>query len=164
MSEWSDVFTEVSRAVQPDLDPVLSKGDGTTADPTKELDQTILSSARGVKWSASLPLTYGQVVLPTVSMGRRFRVTKAGTTGSSEPAWPDTDKATVTDGTVTLVEDGFDYGLYDKRRAKYGAWNLKAAKAAERISFSADGRTLQAQQLFDHCQMMAKQYVSVGIS
>lgn len=147
MSDFSEAFAEVKRAVQPDVDPKLSYGDGVTPDADAELDSIILTSARAVVWEAGAEVGYGNVIVPTRGNGRKYRVTTPGTLGSSEPtSWPTADYGSVTSGEVTLVEDGYFRGsVYDVRRAKYECFLAKRAKADEftgaeeqRISDSLD--------------------------
>lgn len=53
-------------------------------------------------WAGSTARGAGDVRRPTTGNGRIYRVISAGgTTGSSEPTWPTTDRGTVVDGTVT---------------------------------------------------------------
>lgn len=53
------------------------------------------------EWQASTAYTLGQSVEPTVGNGRRYEVSQAGTTSSSQPTWPTTGiGTTVTDGSV----------------------------------------------------------------
>jgi hypothetical protein len=57
------------------------------------------------KWQPSTSYSVGQFVTPTSgSPNRIYRCTTAGTSGSTEPAWPNTDNATVNDGTVVWTE------------------------------------------------------------
>lgn len=52
-------------------------------------------------WRASIAQSVGQLVEPPAVLGYFYECTVAGTTGLSEPAWPQADGATVTDGGVT---------------------------------------------------------------
>jgi hypothetical protein len=57
------------------------------------------------KWKPSTSYSVGQFVTPTSgSPNRIYRCTAAGTSGSTEPTWPNTDNATVNDGTVVWTE------------------------------------------------------------
>ena len=59
-----------------------------------------------IVWSASASLSVNNVVAPTASRrkdGLFFRVTSAGTTGSSEPNWTSTIGETVYDNNVQYV-------------------------------------------------------------
>ena len=51
-------------------------------------------------WAATTAITINAVRRPTTSNTLRYEATTGGTTGGSEPIWPTTDGATVTDGTV----------------------------------------------------------------
>jgi hypothetical protein len=160
MSDATDrerALAELTLQVQPDLDPALSPS---------ELDQILDGAKRGVVWEASLAVRHGQLVFPTVSMGRRFKVTKAGVLSGSEPTWTDYDYdyATLTDGTATLLEDGVDFeGVYDVRRAAYEGWNLKVAKAASRNQGVSEGRGQASGFLYLNCVRERDKYVNVGV-
>lgn len=54
-------------------------------------------------WSSASPYTLGAIVIPTVANGRYYEATTAGTPGATEPTWPTTVGATVTDGTEPNV-------------------------------------------------------------
>ena len=55
-------------------------------------------------WSASASLSVGDIIAPTsASSGLFFRVTQAGTTGSSEPDWATVIGETVYDNNVLYV-------------------------------------------------------------
>ena len=63
------------------------------------------------KWHASTAYSLDSVVTPktipaTPDGGHYYRCTVAGTCGASEPSWPATAGATVTDGGVTWTERG----------------------------------------------------------
>jgi hypothetical protein len=47
---------------------------------------------------------------------------------------------------------------YDLRAAAAEAWRRKAARAAELVSSDLDGDRLSANQVFEHCERMAKMY------
>lgn len=55
-------------------------------------------------WSATTARVAGMLVRPTAGRtGWQYKAVTSGTTGSSEPAWPTSLGATVTDGTVTWM-------------------------------------------------------------
>lgn len=165
MSAFSDAYAEVSRAVQPDVEPTLTHGDGGTADPTKELDSIILASARGALWSAAATLTYGQIVFPLTRNGHRYRVTTGGTTGSAEPSWGTSDYTSVSDNTVVYEEAGGDFAsIYDVRQAKYDAWNLRAAKASARTVELSDARGQATDYRYLNAVRERDRYQAVGIA
>lgn len=51
-------------------------------------------------WLASTAYALGDYVVPTTENGYRYECTTAGTSGTTEPVWPTTIGATVTDGSV----------------------------------------------------------------
>ncbi len=57
-------------------------------------------------WTATTVKASGNIVKATASPLYAFRCTTAGTTGATEPTWPATVGATVTDGTVTWTNVG----------------------------------------------------------
>ena len=60
----------------------------------------VFNATRG-NWAASTAIQLGDTVTPTVANGLLFKALTAGTTGTTEPTWPTTVGATVTDGSVT---------------------------------------------------------------
>lgn len=56
-----------------------------------------------LQWAASTAFALGAYVLPSAQTGLIYKVTTAGTTAASEPAWPTTAGATVTSGTATFT-------------------------------------------------------------
>ena len=100
---------EFMRTVPCDNEPALSPD---------EVEAIIDNNRRAQRWTASTAFTLGARVMPTVRMGRIFEVIVEGTTGVTEPAWPDASEAEITSGTVTLREAGRDYAsVYDVRAA-----------------------------------------------
>jgi hypothetical protein len=165
MSAWSDAFSEVKSVVEPDRDPQLDYGDGVTANPVKELDAAILSSVRGVTWSASATLVYGQTVFPSSRNGHRYRVTAGGQLAATEPSWPTAQESSVTSGAVTLVEDGMDFdSIYDLRAAKYRALDKKVMKAANDNQYLNDARGQASSFLYLNLVRERDKYKDFGVA
>jgi hypothetical protein len=165
VSAWSDAFAELVRLAQPDSEPVLTKGGGTTADATKELDAILLANARGITWASGATVVYGDTILPLTRMGRRFRVTTGGVLGSTEPAWGDYEGSVVTSGTVVMAEDGSDFGnLYDVRGAAYRALDLKVQKAVNKDQYLQDARGQASSFLYLNLVRERDKYKSVGVA
>lgn len=59
----------------------------------------------GDAWESQAELIVGDVVHPSTPNGYVFRVTIAGTTGITEPTWPEIPDASVTDGGVTYSSE-----------------------------------------------------------
>jgi hypothetical protein len=64
----------------------------------------LISLTKGA-WAASTAFSLNDTILATSASGNRiYKVTTAGTTGSSAPTWPTAFAGTVVDGTVTWTE------------------------------------------------------------
>jgi hypothetical protein len=164
VSDYSEAFNELVDAAQPDRDPVLTKGDGTTPDLTKELDR-ILERHRTPSWSGTLGVKYGARVLPAAGNGHVYRAVRGGTTGGSEPAWPAGDYSRVSDGTVIWEEDGRFVGSpYDVRGAIHEACQMKADKCSDRVDSSADGASYRESQTAEYWLKRARRYAPVGVA
>lgn len=69
-------------------------------------------------WVANTAYILGQDVQPTVSNGKRYEVTTAGTSdASTEPTWPVTIGDTVTDGTVVWTCKGAKHATSEVKLA-----------------------------------------------
>lgn len=154
-ADFTAAFKELKRRAQADAEPVLTYGDGTTIDPTKDLDAILVNNKRGVRWS-TVTYVYGDVVYPTVRNGHRYMVITAGT-AVTEPTWPTDPESSITSG-AEFQEIGPDSGsVYDIRGAIREAWELKMERAAELNE--GDEKTI-----FDHCQEMANSFATPMIA
>lgn len=59
-------------------------------------------------WQSNRVYEVGDIVVPTTSNVHKYRVTTAGTSGSTEPTWPTGLASTVTDGDTVFTENGTD--------------------------------------------------------
>lgn len=60
-------------------------------------------------WASDTAYVVGDIVVPTVRNGRRYRIVTNGTSGSSEPAWPTGSGDTVVDNEITWEEYGGEH-------------------------------------------------------
>jgi len=150
-----EAFVRLARMVAMDEEPVLDDTD---------LLRLLDKHQRGTTWAATTAYVYGDRVLPTVRIGRRYACAIGGTSDTTEPDWPVTDFAQVTDGTVTWEEEGLDWtDGWDLEAAAHEAWLEKAAIAASSTRFSDGGLTIDRQQLIQHCERMAGRYAPVRV-
>lgn len=59
-------------------------------------------------WQSLHAYAVGDIVTPTTPNAHKYRVTTAGTSGASEPVFPTSSAATVTNGSVVFTENGAD--------------------------------------------------------
>lgn len=59
-------------------------------------------------WESNHIYVVGDIATPTTPNAHKYRVTTAGTSGSSEPTFPTSASGTVTNGTATFTENGAD--------------------------------------------------------
>lgn len=69
---------------------------------------TLQASSALTAWQASTAYVVGNVRRKTTDNGHAYICVVAGTSAGTEPTWPTTPGATVTDGTVTWAEAGQD--------------------------------------------------------
>lgn len=103
-----------------------SGSDATDQDFTADIDHWIDLGKKNISaltvkavtpnnWASVTAYALGAYVKPTTPNGYRYECTTAGTSGTSEPTWPTTIGATVTDGTVVWTcrkltyDSGVDY-------------------------------------------------------
>lgn len=155
MLNEDQAFVRLARMVAMDEEPVLSD-----QDLLRLLDKHV----RGSVWAAGTAYAFGERGIPLTRNGRRYVVAVAGTSGATEPDWPTTDFAQVTDGTVIWEEEGLDWtDGYDLEAAAHEAWLEKAAIAASAHDFQTDQQSFTRSQLIQHCERMAGRYAPVRV-
>lgn len=144
-----------------------------TVEPTlgeEELGSLLDAHRRATIWAMATAYTYGQVVIPTVRNGHRYRCIQAGTSGATQPTWPTAQAATIADGTSSPAlrwqEDGVDFeNVYDVRHAIHDGWMLKASKASEDYDIRQGGLNDHSRsQIYQHCLEMAAKFAPVGVA
>lgn len=117
-------------------------------------------------WKASAALALGAMRVPTTRNGYVYRVSTAGTTGASEPAWPTTLNATVTDGmavwTCSAVASWTP--TYDLRYAAAEGWEMKAAKVVGSFDVKAGSVDAKRNQVYQACMRKVRQFRGGGIT
>lgn len=119
-------------------------------------------------WAVGTIYTSNEYRVPTVANGYAYQVTVAGTShATTQPTWPTTVGATVTDGTVTWQNIGpyLWSPSYSLNRAVANAWLMKAAKVAGEYEVSVgSGKTFKRNQKYEMCLAMAARYGGGGAS
>lgn len=115
-------------------------------------------------WAASLARAVGDRVVPAPRNGFVYRCTVAGTSGSSQPAWPTTLNQTVADGTATWVCEAAagwspTYTHHSLNRAAAAGWREKAARLAVEFDVKlGSGKEFERSQKIAACERMAARY------
>lgn len=78
MLSISDAVAKVKRSCAPLVDPVLSDLD---------IAAILTDLAGAATWTAGAAHVYGQIVVPTAPLGRRFICVLPGVSGTTEPQW-----------------------------------------------------------------------------
>lgn len=148
-TDFDEAFDLLVLRVQPDVVPQLT---------ATELEDILLKHKRGSTWAASTAYSVGDVILPTVRTGHRYRAIVGGTSGATEPyvgsnRWPTDEGATVEEGSsspkLKWQEDGLEYAnIYDVRAAAYECRDLKVQKASQFILAG----NLHMQQVYQQCK------------
>lgn len=146
----------LSEKLAPEAEPVLTD---------EQLYRLLDRAAVATVWTVSTAYAYGDVILPTVRNGHRYRVVEPGTSDSTEPDWGTLQAGYQTDGDDLIwQEDGRDYAdLWDIDRAAHEGWLLKAALAATDYEFTDSGLNLKRQQVAAGCRAQARVYAPVGV-
>jgi hypothetical protein len=150
MAELSPL-EQLKSMVAATIDPVLTNDEIDTL-----LAQHAYATAFAT-WKATTAYVVGDTVIPSPRNGHYYKVTVAGTSGASQPAFPTTSGGTVTDGGVTWAEVATT-PAYNLNRAAADGWRWKAAKVANRYTMSDATQRLNRSDLTKHCLLMARQY------
>lgn len=140
----------------------------STSEPTlsdADLVELLAESKLFEFWEASTAYVVGDVVQPTTPNGHRYLCVYEGTTGASEPTWPEYREGQVSDGTAIFQELGpANLQQWDLRRAAHLGWLHKAAKVAADYTFSVDGQSFSRSHQYDHCLEMARRFQPVTVA
>lgn len=129
-------------------------------------------------WQAAHAYLLGDVVIG--GTGRWWRVIQQGTSGASQPTWPNLGTSylsvlygsswpaagftTVTDGTVVWVDNGTAWvPTYDLNAAAAEGWRRKAAKVTAKFDFATGDQQFSRSQVYAQCMSMAEEYSRRGI-
>lgn len=180
MLSITDALVKVYRNVAPDVDPILTNDD---------LLEILADHASVATWKPSTAYSYGQIVIPTIPMGRTYRVTLAGTSDTTEPSWLLAPQWTpppsffagwawqtafspylsspwlygLKDGTAAFCDwQQFSGEIYDVRRATYEAWLLKASRATGKVVSKRVGPLAITYATTEHCLQQARRYAPFG--
>lgn len=158
-TDRAKALTVLMEWAQIEVAPVLEQSD---------IEAILDRCKRASTWTSLTAYNPGNVILPTVRTGHRYRCVVGGTSGATEPftgsvvTWPTTAGAKVYDGT-TLVwqEDGPEYrSLYDLRQAAYECWDLKTRKATQFIQAG----DLNMQMVYSHCKEQRDSFTPMGFA
>ena len=123
-------------------------------------------------WTASTTVAFGDVVTADPATGRWWLCVTPGTTGDTQPDWPDRDRQppfdkTVVDGSVVWSDAGTAWTpTWDLDAAAAEGWRVKASKVAGRFDFTTDGQNFQRSQVAAHCRQMERMFrrkISSGV-
>lgn len=131
-----------------------------------ELTELIDEKTRSSNWTANTAYIYGDIIEPTVKNGRTYKCIVAGTSGATEPSFPEIGFTgqTVSDNNIYWNDAGAAYyERYDVRAAAREGWLMKASKIAHLVDVKDGTQDLQISKLLDHCYKMAEKYRSIGI-
>ena len=80
----------------------------------------IINALNSTAWTSNTAYVVGQLVVPTYSTGYYYKCTVAGTSGTTQPTWPTTSNATVTDGAGFLYQGSTVSGSTNAGSPTYG--------------------------------------------
>lgn len=161
----ADARAQLAAKVQQSSEPTLSNAElQALLNAYRRVDVYGVYADRYASWVASTAYSVGDYVVPTTRNGHFYRVTVAGTGTSTEPTWPTTSGAAVTQDGITYVEAGAApwLGTWALNEAAAEGWRWKAGKAAGRYSFGSDVNNFQRRQIHEMCLQMAEQYSKGG--
>jgi hypothetical protein len=139
---------------------------------TTDIGQMLDDTARFTTWTGSTAYQVGQRVVPTTPNGRVYECRRAGTSGTTEPVWPDLGSYKgwwmedgVSDPTLVWVDQGpANVEQYDVRTTTQRVWMVKASRVAAEIDAKEGTTDVKLSQLKTHCLEMATRYRPVVIA
>ena len=162
--------TRLESMIDPDVDPVLTFDEvDVLLDDARRVDSAgnrPSNVATAASWVAATAYVARDVVQES---GRWWRCEVAGTSGATEPEWPDltgrpVGATQVVDNDVVWVDNGGPWSpTWDLRSAAFEGWMRKAGKAAGRFNFQTDGQSFERGMTHAQCIAMADQYRRRGV-
>lgn len=143
----AEAISLVKATAQCEVEPVITDA---------ELAPIVDQCQRAKYWIASTTYQPGDVVMPIVLNGHRYRAEKGGLGSSTEPIWPLGQGARIRDGAVTWIEDGPDYNPYFVELAIHLVWMRKLAKAQSCTDWKAGGISNSGNQVFKNLEAIVE--------
>jgi len=135
-----------------------------------DLLRIVDGSVRGSTHAVATAYAVGDRVVPATPNGRLYRAVRAGTSAATAPDWATEPGLQYTgqrysDGDDLLWEDDgpAPVEMYDLKLAAQRAWLEKAGRAAADMAVSDQNKSVQLQQVHQHCLEMATRYRPMGV-
>lgn len=109
-------------------------------------------------WEPNTAYAVGQRVTPKPRNGLTYVVVTSGTSGVTQPAFPNLEDGTVVDGTVTW-EVSTEEVSYNLRKAAADGWLIKAGKVTNRVDMKTEVHSLSRSQMYKMCMDQRKAYL-----
>jgi hypothetical protein len=143
--QFISIFADATTApvlTTPDLDTCLTY--------SRRQDANVNPPDPYVTWQAATAYAVGAAVVADPRNGSYFTATVAGTSAATQPTWPTTTNATVTDGGVTWKNAGaaawgWSWSLSTGVRM---GWEIKLGRLATVYDFKFGDQTLSRSQMF----------------
>jgi hypothetical protein len=149
----------------------------TDSDPDGDIQHAIRNNQRATIWAPNTAYHVGDVVVPPLRNGHRYRCVSPGTSDQSGNLyyfWPtapgDLMYGSATNPPVCWEECGPDWfnlpgdtgprsaNVYDARAAIYDCWVLKAQRASVLMNQKADNVSFDFAQIREHCLAEAEKF------
>jgi len=166
--DWDHALATLTRDAEAGTYPELAYED---------LVSILADAVAYVTWEPATAYPYGTVIAPTVPNGHVYRARAGGTSGDTEPVWPERSlsdprpgttrplyqvyglaawPAFITDATVTWQEDGpLPPSPWNLRRATGKAWRMKAGRCSSDTAFKAGQLSVGPEPTYQHCVQTA---------
>lgn len=115
----------------------------------------------GTTWAASTAYLQDQIVRPTTGNGYLYRAQGSGTSAASEPTWPTTVGATVTDSGVTWTNVGRAIVQWDAADSSWGP-NATFSGVRYAVVYDATPATDATRPLISYIDFSSDQAVTSG--
>lgn len=133
---------------------------------TTDIGQVLDDTRRFSTWAAATAYAVGDRIVPSVPNGRVYEARIAGTSGATEPDWPDYVAYSgywIEDGTGDPALRWVDQGpanveSYDVRTATQRCWLIKASRVVGEIDAKDGAQDVKLSQLREHCVAMAERF------